>query len=105
MLIGGIAFSFVHQPWNFTGQLSITSILAVLFVIIFGTLIAFYSYLESLKYIKPTEASILSSVEPLSAAFFICILASCSIGNSSVVRNTLYYNHNNNFIFMQKIKN
>lgn len=69
MLIGGIAFSFIHQPWNFTGEWSITSILAVMFVVLFGTLIAFYCYLESLKYIKPTETSVLSSMEPLSAAF------------------------------------
>jgi len=68
MLIGGIAFSFIHQPWNFTGKWSITSIFAVLFVVLFGTLIAFCCYLESLKYIQPTETSVLSCVEPLSAA-------------------------------------
>jgi len=69
MLIGGIAFSFIHQPWNFAGQWSINSIFAVIFVVLFGTLIAFTCYLESLKYINPTETSVLSSVEPLSAAF------------------------------------
>lgn len=69
MLIGGIAFSFIHHPWNFTGQWSIASVFAVIFVVLFGTLIAFYCYLESLKYIQPTEASVLSSAEPLSAAF------------------------------------
>lgn len=69
MLIGGLAFSFIHQPWKFTGEWSISSILAVLFVVLFGTLIAFYCYLESLKYIQPTETSVLSSMEPLSAAF------------------------------------
>lgn len=68
MLIGGIAFSFIHQPWNFTGEWSITAILAVIFVVLFGTLIAFCCYLESLKYILPTETSILSCIEPLSAA-------------------------------------
>lgn len=69
MLIGGISFSFVHQPWDFVGEVSISSILAVIFVVLFGTLIGFYCYLESLKSIKPTEACILSAVEPLSAAF------------------------------------
>jgi Permeases of the drug/metabolite transporter (DMT) superfamily len=69
MLIGGIAFSFIHQPWDFTGQWSITSMFAVIFVVLFGTLIAFYCYLESIKYIQPTETSVLASVEPLSAAF------------------------------------
>lgn len=69
MLIGGIAFSFIHQPWNFTGHWSITSMLAVIFVVLFGTLVAFHCYLESLNYIRPTESSVLTSVEPLSAAF------------------------------------
>lgn len=68
MLIGGVAFSFIHQPWNFVGQWSINSMFAVMFVVLFGTLVAFYCYLESLKYIQPTEASVLSSMEPLSAA-------------------------------------
>ena len=68
MLIGGIAFSFIQQPWNCTGEWSITSILAIAFVVLFGTLIAFTCFLESLKYIKPTESSVLSSAEPLSAA-------------------------------------
>jgi len=69
MLIGGIAFSLIHPPWHFSGDWSIPSIAAVLFVVLFGTLIAFYCYLESLNYIQPTETSVLSSVEPLSAAF------------------------------------
>jgi len=69
MLIGGVAFSFIHQPWDFTGKWSITSVVAVIFVVLFGTLIAFCCYLESLKYIQPTETSVLSCVEPLSAAF------------------------------------
>lgn len=69
MLVGGIAFSLIHQPWDFTGQWSVDSIFAVVFVVLFGTLIAFSCYMESLKYIKPTETSILSSFEPLSAAF------------------------------------
>ena len=80
MLIGGIAFSFIHQPWNFTGQWSITSIFAVIFVVLFGTLIAFYCYLESLNYVQPTEASVLSSVEPLSAAFLSVIWLHVPLG-------------------------
>jgi len=80
MMIGGLAFSFIHQPWNFTGEWSITSILAVIFVVLFGTLIAFYCYLESLKYIQPTEASILASVEPLSAAFLSVLWLHVSLG-------------------------
>lgn len=82
MLIGGIAFSFIHQPWNFTGQWSIPSIFAVVFVVLFGTLIAFYCYLESLKYIQPTETSVLSSVEPLSASFLSVLWLHVHLGVS-----------------------
>lgn len=80
MLIGGIAFSFIHNPWNITGQWSISSILAVAFVVIFGTLIAYHCYLESLKYIQPTEASVLSSFEPLSAAFLSVLWLNVPLG-------------------------
>lgn len=80
MLIGGIAFSFIHQPWNFTGSWSLTSILAVIFVVLFGTLVAFYCYLESLNYLKPTETSVLSSMEPLSAALLSVLWLHVSLG-------------------------
>lgn len=80
MLIGGIAFSFVHQPWNITGKWDIYSSLGIIFVVVFGTLIPFYFYLESLKYIQPTEASILSSIEPLSAVFLSVLWLHVSFG-------------------------
>lgn len=68
MLIGGLGISFVHPPWVFQGTWSIESVFFVLFVILFGTLIPFYCYLESLKYISPSETSLLACSEPLTAA-------------------------------------
>lgn len=73
MFIGGLAFSFIYSPFNFSGEISIISIISVIFIVIFGTLIAFYCYLESLKYLIPTEASILSCIEPLSATILSVI--------------------------------
>ncbi|RWR09668.1 DMT family transporter [Siminovitchia fortis] len=80
MLIGGAGFSFVHPPWRFEGQWSIPAACAVVFIVIFGTLIAFYCYLESLKYLSAPETSILASVEPLSAAFTSVIWLNVSFG-------------------------
>lgn len=68
MLIGGGIFASFYPPTKGTGHWSIESILAILFVVIFGTLVAFYCYLESLKYISGYEASVLGCIEPLSAA-------------------------------------
>ena len=80
MMIGGVGFSIVNPPWDFTGTWSVQSLLAVIFVVIFGTLIAFYCYLESLKYISPSETSLLASAEPLSAAFLAVVWLNVQFG-------------------------
>jgi drug/metabolite transporter (DMT)-like permease len=68
MIIGGITLCPFASPWQIKGQhWSVITGLSVAFVIIFGTLIAFYLYIDSLQYITPTEASMLTSAEPLSA--------------------------------------
>ncbi len=73
MLIGGVFFSFFQHPWNIEGQWSLPSLIAFLFIIVFGTALAFYLYLESLKYLSATEVSVLGSAEPLSAAFLAVV--------------------------------
>ncbi|WP_442598472.1 DMT family transporter [Neobacillus sp. D3-1R] len=80
MLIGGISFSFVHPPWSFQGEWSLSSFFGVTFVVIFGTIIAFYCYLESLHYISATETSLLACIEPLSAAILSVVWLNVSFG-------------------------
>ncbi|MEJ8547877.1 DMT family transporter [Brevibacillus borstelensis] len=68
MLIGGIGLCLAKQPWQATEMIwSAQSISAVVFIILFGTLIPFYLYVDSLNYIRPTETSLLACAEPLSA--------------------------------------
>lgn len=68
MIIGGIGLSFVHPPWELPNiTWTIETLLFISFVILFGTLIAFYFYIESLKYISPKESSLLGCTEPLVA--------------------------------------
>lgn len=68
MVIGGIALSVVHPPWPSGGTWTPVNVLFILFVILFGTLLPFFLYLESLRHIRPTETGLLSSAEPLTAA-------------------------------------
>ncbi|UOQ95716.1 EamA family transporter [Halobacillus shinanisalinarum] len=68
MVIGGFALSFIHSPW----RMDFTSLTAeiyfyLVFIIIFGTMIAFWFYIESLQSLSPKETSLLGSLEPLSA--------------------------------------
>ena len=78
MFIGGIAFSLIYSPFNCSGNWSFISVLAIAFVVLFGTLIAFYCYLESLKYIEPYEASVFTCIEPLSASILSIIFLNVS---------------------------
>ncbi|WP_269773465.1 DMT family transporter [Bacillus safensis] len=68
MLIGGGALSLIHPPWkvNLT-HLPFEAYVYLLFVVIFGTMIAFWFYIESLQYLSPKESSLIGSVEPLAA--------------------------------------
>jgi drug/metabolite transporter (DMT)-like permease len=80
MFIGGLGFSIFFAPWNVDGTWNAITVIAILFVIIFGTLVPFYCFLESLHYLSPSEASILSCAEPLSAAFIAVIWLHVSFG-------------------------
>ena len=82
MLIGGISFSFIHPPWVFQGQWSLDTFLAVTFIVIFGTVITFYFYLESLRYNTATETSLLACAEPLAAALIAVIWLKVPFGIS-----------------------
>lgn len=68
MFSGGIAFSFVHVPWQVGGTWDDESFLFTAFIILLGSLTAFYAYLTSVKLIGPQTTSLLASAEPLSAA-------------------------------------
>lgn len=80
MLIGGILLSFIYSPFKFEGSISIYYILAIVFVVIFGTLIPFYLYFEGVTRIKPSEAGILNCMEPLSAAILSVIWLGTKFG-------------------------
>ncbi|SFS47281.1 DMT family transporter [Sphingobacterium wenxiniae] len=73
MLIGGIIFSFVKAPWQVEGDWDIKTVLSAAFIIIFGTLIAFYAYLNAVKIIGGQKTSLLASAEPLVAVILSVI--------------------------------
>jgi drug/metabolite transporter (DMT)-like permease len=68
MLIGGISFSFYTSPWESSGVWDSGTWAAFSYIILFGTVISFSIFLASLNYIGAQTASLLCSVEPLSAA-------------------------------------
>ncbi|CCQ96613.1 Uncharacterized transporter YdeD [[Clostridium] ultunense Esp] len=68
MVIGGSFMSLFTAPWKIEGVTwSWSSLFYIFFIIFFGTFLAFFLFMESLKYISPTEASLLSVLEPLTS--------------------------------------
>lgn len=74
MIIGGLGVTVVHL---FTDgeiifltkveNITMNTLLLIAFVVIFGTLIAFYLFLDSIRYISPKETTLLGCTEPLAA--------------------------------------
>lgn len=67
MLIGGICMMPIFKPWEISPEINLSLILALGGVIIFGTVIAYSFFLEGVHLIGASKASIISSIEPVSA--------------------------------------
>ena len=67
MLTGGVFFSLFTQPWTGSGTWDVETWLAFSYIVVFGTVLAFYFFLSSVSKIGATYASLLCSVEPLAA--------------------------------------
>lgn len=66
LLLAGIGLILIHPsfaPFDLTLEL----LLLILTVIIFGTIVPFQIFMNALKYIKPTTASMLDAFEPIAA--------------------------------------
>ncbi|MDO5045630.1 DMT family transporter [Campylobacter sp.] len=70
MLIGGTLLSLYTKPWELEGVSDFSGFLAVCGVVVFGTIFAFSLYMQGVKILGGGKASVISAVEPISAALF-----------------------------------
>jgi drug/metabolite transporter (DMT)-like permease len=68
MLVGGVALSFVHPPWHVQGIWDARACLFLAFILVLGTLVAFYLFNMALTLIGAQTTILLTCGEPLSAA-------------------------------------
>ncbi|MBM7644197.1 drug/metabolite transporter (DMT)-like permease [Scopulibacillus daqui] len=81
MMLGGITLYLIHPVWHVnTNSWQLSTVLMIGFVVIFGTLIGFYLFIESLKFISAKEASLLGCTEPLAAVFSSVIWLNITFG-------------------------
>jgi drug/metabolite transporter (DMT)-like permease len=68
MLLAGLSMSFVKAPWDVDlSSWTFYTIIYLIIVIIFGTMLAFWFYIESLQTLTAKETSLLGNIEPLTA--------------------------------------
>ena len=68
MLFSGVLISFFFQPWDIHVIWDIKTVFSVFYIVIFGSLVAYLLFLQGIMLIGSQMATILSCVEPLSAA-------------------------------------
>lgn len=71
MLIGGAAMMLWKHPWTRQVHVSPMGLVYIGCVIVFGSIIAFTLYVSGVSRIGPSKGSLVSSIEPVSAALFV----------------------------------
>lgn len=71
--ISGVISGMINRVWNLQGVSDLSGTLALLGVVICGTVLSFSLYMKGLSILGPTKASLIASIEPVTSAFFIWI--------------------------------
>lgn len=70
MLIGGSCLALATRIWQVPVHLDLAGILALAGIILIGTLVAYTLYMQGVQDIGAVKASMLASIEPVSATLF-----------------------------------
>lgn len=74
MLTAGIVASILCPPWTIKVAWDAAVAANFGYIVLFGTVLAFWAYLSGLKYITPVIAGLLNCAEPLTAFLFSALL-------------------------------
>lgn len=85
MLAGGLVLLPVFRPWEEMPQISLPLIGAMAGIIILGTVVAYSFYLEGIHLIGATKASIISSIEPVSATVISAIWLGTDFSGTDII--------------------
>ncbi len=74
MLIGGLCGLLVGHPFSMPVSWNAMTVSSLGFIVLCGTVLAFWAYMEGLRRISPVVAGLLNCLEPLSAFVFSIVL-------------------------------
>lgn len=67
MLIGGVVLSVFMKPWRLHPIVDGQTVFFMGFIVVFGTICAFYCYLSGVRLVGASSASMLACIEPVAA--------------------------------------
>lgn len=67
MLLGGIMMCLFTKPWHVVGTWDFQAVGAMAIVVVVGTVLSFSFYMEGVRLIGASKASLLAAVEPVTA--------------------------------------
>ena len=84
-LAGGIILLPVFRPWEIMPEISFSLIAALSGIVIFGTVLAYTFYLEGIRLIGATKASIISSIEPVAATVISALWLGTDFSGADII--------------------
>ena len=63
----------IYKAWHVIGMWDIYTVLAMAAVILVGTILSFTTYMEGVRLIGASKASLFASVEPVTATFMTVV--------------------------------
>ena len=85
MLPGGIVIALIFRPWEIMPVINLQLTGAVLGIVILGTVLAYTFYLEGIRLIGATKASIISSIEPVAATVISAVWLGTDFSGADII--------------------
>ena len=73
MLIGGVVLTAVFRPWRQMPVLDGEMFAVLIYIIVFGTMLGFSLYMQSVKMIGSVKASLFACVEPVASTLLTAV--------------------------------
>lgn len=80
MVIGGCTACMFNPPWTLQVHWHLNSICAFTFIVTIGTVLAFWCYLSSVKYLSAVLVSLIGCMEPVTAYILSILFYNKSVG-------------------------
>lgn len=73
MLVAGVSMCLVEQPWTIPVDFNVEVIAGLAAIIVVGTVVAAWVYMQAISDIGPVKASMIAAIEPVAATVFTVV--------------------------------